>query len=80
MKKFLILFIFIISCSTQYNHTPNIDSRGSAMKGADMKRYHDDLSTCQEIANKSSNKKKNIRILTENCMEGRGYVVLDKGL
>ncbi len=52
MKKAIITLIalgFLSACGT-YVHTPIIDSRGSHLKGADLKRFHDDLFTCQEIA------------------------------
>ena len=82
MKKAIITLIalgFLSACAT-YTHTPIIDSRGSDLKGADLKRYHDDLFTCQEIATKQDVNKKKTRIFTERCMEGRGYVILDKGM
>ena len=80
-KSIIILFVlgFISACST-YTHTPIIDSRGSHLKGADLKRYHDDLLTCQEIAANQEVNKKKTRIFTERCMEGRGYVILDKDM
>ena len=82
MKKVIITLIvlgFVSACSA-YTHSPIIDSRGSHLKGADLKRYHDDLFTCQEIATKQDVNKKKTRIFTERCMEGRGYVILDKGM
>ena len=82
MKKSIFTLIvlgFVSACGT-YTHTPIIDSRGSHLKGADLKRYHDDLFTCQEIATKQDVNKKKTRTFTERCMEGRGYVILDKDL
>ena len=82
MKKVIITLIvlgFLSACGT-YTHTPIIDSRGSHLQGADLKRFHDDLFTCQEIATKQDVNKKKTRIFTERCMEGRGYVVLDKDM
>ena len=43
-------------------------------------RIHDDLFTCQEIAANQDVNKKKTRIFTERCMEGRGYVILDKDM
>ena len=82
MKKLIMILLalgFLTACST-YTHTPIIDSRGSHLKGADLKRYHDDLFTCQEIATNQDENKKKTRIVTERCMEGRGYVILDKDM
>ena len=82
MKKVIITLIvlgFLSACGT-YTHTHIIDSRGSHLQGADLKRFHDDLFTCQEIATKQDVNKKKTRIFTERCMEGRGYVILDKGM
>ena len=82
MKKVIITLIvlgFLSACGT-YTHTPIIDSRGSHLQGADLKRFHDDLFTCQEIATKQEVNKKKTRIFTERCMEGRGYVILDKDM
>ena len=82
MKKAIITLIvlgFLSACAT-YVHTPIIDSRGSHLKGADLKRFHDDLFTCQEIAANQDVNKKKTRIFTERCMEGRDYVILDKGM
>ena len=82
MKKGIITLIvlgFLSACGT-YTHTPIIDSRGSYLKGADLKRFHDDLFTCQEIAANQEVNDKKTRIFTERCMEGRGYVILDKGM
>ena len=83
MKKSIITLIvlgFLTACGSKYVHTPIIDSRGSHLKGADLKRFHDDLFTCQEIAAKQDLNKKKTRIFTERCMEGRGYVILDKNM
>ena len=83
MKKSIITLIvlgFLTACSSKYVHTPIIDSRGSHLKGADLKRFHDDLFTCQEIAAKQDLNKKKTRIFTERCMDGRGYVILDKDM
>jgi len=83
MKKSLLiilLVLFLVPSCAKYVHTPIIDSRGSHLKGADLKRYHDDLFTCQEIAANQDVNKKKTRIFTERCMEGRGYVDLDKGM
>ena len=82
MKKGIIalmVLVFVSACSA-YTHTPIIDSRGSHLKGADLKRYHDDLFTCQEIATNQDVNKKKTRIFIERCMEGRGYVILDKDM
>ena len=82
MKKVIITLIvlgFLSACGT-YTHTPIIDSRGSHLQGADLKRFHDDLFTCQEIATKQDVNKKKTRIFTERCMDGRGYVILDKDM
>ena len=80
-KIVIVLFLlgFVSACST-YTPTPIIDSRGSHLIGADLKRYHDDLFTCQEIAANQDVNKKKTRIFTERCMEGRGYVILDKDM
>ena len=75
----LIVLVFLSACAT-YVHTPIIDSRGSHLQGADLKRFHDDLFTCQEIAANQDVNKKKTRIFTERCMEGRDYVILDKGM
>ena len=84
MKKSLLIILLVLflvpSCAKKYVHTPIIDSRGSHLKGADLKRFHDDLFTCQEIATNQDVNKKKTRIFTERCMEGRGYVVLDKDM
>ena len=83
MKKAIITLIvlgFLSACGSNYAHTPIIDSRGSHLKGADLKRFHDDLFTCQEIATNQDVNKKKTRIFTERCMEGRGYVILDKDM
>ena len=83
MKKSIVILLvlgFLTACGSKYVHTPIIDSRGSHLKGADLKRFHDDLFTCQEIATNQDLNKKKTRILTERCMEGRGYVILDKGM
>ena len=83
MKKAIItlsILGFLSACGGTYTHTPIIDSRGSHLKGADLKRYHDDLFTCQEIAANQEVNNKKTRIFTERCMEGRGYVILDKGM
>ena len=83
MKKSLLitfLVLFLVPSCAKYVHTPIIDSRGSHLKGADLKRFHDDLFTCQEIAANQVVNKKKTRIFTERCMEGRGYVILDKGM
>jgi len=83
MKKSIITLIvlgFLTACGSKYVHTPIIDSRGSHLKGADLKRFHDDLFTCQEIAANQDVNNKKTRIFTERCMEGRGYVILDKGM
>ena len=83
MKKnllIILLFLFLAPSCATYVHTPIIDSRGSHLKGADLKRFHDDLFTCQEIAANQDVNKKKTRIFTERCMEGRGYVILDKGM
>ena len=47
------IFIFISACS----HNPVVDSRGksSANLTGDHNRYHDDLSTCKEIADTHTN-------------------------
>ena len=74
-----IILGFISACST-YTHTTIIDIIWSHLKGADLKRYHDDLFTCQEIAANQDVNKKKTRIFTERCMEGRGYVILDKDM
>ena len=83
MKKSLLitfLVLFLVPSCAKYVHTPIIDSRGSHLKGADLKRFHDDLFTCQEIATNQDVNKKKTRIFTERCMEGRGYVILDKDM
>ena len=83
MKKAIITLIvlgFLSACGATYVHTPIIDSRGSHLKGADLKRFHDDLFTCQEIATNQDLNKKKTRIFTERCMDGRGYVILDKDM
>jgi len=81
-KSIMILLVlgFLAACGSKYIHTPIIDSRGSHLKGADLKRFHDDLFTCQEIAANQDVNKKKTRIFTERCMEGRDYVILDKGM
>jgi len=82
MKKSIMILLalgFLSACAT-YVHTPIIDSRGSHLQGADLKRFHDDLFTCQEIATNQDVNKKKTRIFTERCMEGRGYVILDKDM
>ena len=82
MRKSIITLIilgFVSACST-YSHTPIIDSRGSHLKGADLKKCHDDLVPSQAIATKQDVNKKKTRIFTERCMEGRGYVILDKDM
>jgi len=76
----LIVLGFLSACGSNYAHTPIIDSRGSHLKGADLKRFHDDLFTCQEIATNQEVNNKKTRIFTERCMEGRGYVILDKDM
>ena len=76
----LIVLGFLSACGSNYAHTPIIDSRGSHLKGADLKRFHDDLFTCQEIAANQEVNDKKTRIFTERCMEGRGYVILDKDM
>ena len=79
MKKSIITLIvlgFLSACGSKYVHTPIIDSRGSHLKGADLKRFHDDLFTCQEIAANQDVNKKKTRIFTERCMEGRGWSVV----
>ena len=83
MKKSLsiiLLVLFLVPSCAKYVHTPIIDSRGSHLKGADLKRYHDYLFTFQEIAANQDVNKKKTRIFTERCMEGRGYVILDKDM
>jgi len=83
MKKVIITLIvlgFLSACGSNYAHTPIIDSRGSHLKGAELKRFHDDLFTCQEIATNQDVNKKKTRIFTERCMDGRGYVILDKDM
>ena len=83
MKKSLLivlLVLFLVASCAKYVHTPIIDSRGSHLKGADLKRFHDDLFTCQEIAANQDVNKKKTRIFTERCMEGRSYVILDKDM
>ena len=83
MKKLIMILLalgFLTACGSNYAHTPIIDSRGSHLKGADLKRFHDDLFTCQEIAANQDVNNKKTRIFTERCMEGRGYVILDKGM
>ena len=76
----LLVLGFLTACGSNYTHTPIIDSRGSYLKGADLKRFHDDLFTCQEIAANQDVNKKKTRIFTERCMDGRGYVILDKDM
>ena len=83
MKKSIVILLvlgFLTACGSKYVHTPIIDSRGSHLKGADLKRFHDDLFTCQEIATNQDENKKKTWIFTERCMEGRGYVILDKDM
>lgn len=50
----ILMFIGLASCST---YEPLVDSRGksSANLQGDMNRYHDDLSTCREIADNNTN-------------------------
>jgi hypothetical protein len=50
----IFIFLGLASCSS---YEPLVDSRGksSANLQGDMNRYHDDLSTCREIADNNTN-------------------------
>jgi|SRR6056300_1170400 len=50
----MFIFLGLASCSS---YEPLVDSRGksSANLQGDMNRYHDDLSTCREIADNNTN-------------------------
>lgn len=50
----ILMFMALASCS---HYEPLVDSRGksSANLQGDMNRYHDDLSTCREIADNNTN-------------------------
>ena len=53
MKKLILILLLLGGCS----YTPIVDSRGKSSANLDssMNRYHDDLSTCREIAKDNTN-------------------------
>ena len=56
-KKIILIFIVLILSACSNSYKPLVDSRGKSSANLDssMNRYHDDLSTCREIAKDNTN-------------------------